>query len=221
VAVGAGIDLTGRILLEGRESLDYSEVRLFLRDPEQNFNGVAGAIVKPDGSLTIENVAEGTYQVSVWGQPPGYSPDFYLKFARANGEDVLEKGLTVGAGSARGPLEIVLSSASTRIEGTVTDENDLPSAGVVVALVPEGERRHQFRLYKDTTTDQYGQFILRGVAPGTYKLFSWKEVENNAWEDPDFLAPFETKGTNITAEEYSHIAIQLKLIPTGEIQRSP
>jgi hypothetical protein len=114
-----------------------------------------------------------------------------------------------------------LSSAGTRIEGTVTDENDLPSVGVVVALVPEGERRHQFRLYKDTTTDQYGQFILRGVAPGAYKLFSWKEVENNAWQDPDFLASFESKGTKVTAEEDGHIAIRLKLIPTEKPQQVP
>jgi protocatechuate 3,4-dioxygenase beta subunit len=221
VNVGAGIDLTGRILVEGREVLDLSEVHLFLHDPDQSFNSTLGAVVKPDGSLTIENVPEGTFQVSVWGQPPGYSPDFYLKSARANGEEILEKGLTIGAGSARGQLEIVLSSAGARIEGTVTDENDLPSAGALVALVPEGERRQQFRLYDETTTDQYGIFILRGVAPGTYKLFSWKEVENNAWEDPDFLAPFEREGKTITAEESGHITIQLKLIPTDKAQQSP
>lgn len=122
--------------------------------------------------------------------------------------------LRLGSGSARGPLEVVLSSAGTRIEGTVTDENDLPSAGAVVALVPEAEQRKQFRRYKDTTTDQYGQFILRGVAPGTYKLFSWKEVENNAWEDPEFLAPFESQGAKVAAEENGHIAIRLKSIPT-------
>jgi hypothetical protein len=126
--------------------------------------------------------------------------------------------LTVGSGGTRGTLEIVLSSAGTRIEGTVTDENDLPSAGVVVALVPAEERRQQFRLFKDTTTDQYGKFIIRGVAPGTFKLFSWREVENNAWEDPDFLVPFEGQGTKITAEENGRITIQLKLIPTDKLQ---
>lgn len=155
------------------------------------------------------------------GRPPGFPPDFYLKSASANGENILEKGLTVRAGSVPGPLEIVLSSAGTRIEGTVTDENELPSAGVVVVLAPEEERRHQFRLYKETTTDQYGQFILRGVAPGTYKLFSWKEVEDNSWQDPDFLASFESKGTKITAEEGGHITIRLKLIPPEKPQQGP
>jgi hypothetical protein len=171
--------------------------------------------------LTIENVPEGTLELAAWGRPPGYSPDFYLKSARLNGEDILEKGFTVGGGSARGPLEVVLSSASARIEGTVTDENDLPSAGAVVVLVPEGDRRKQFRLYKDTTTDQYGQFILRGVAPGMYKLFSWKEVETNAWEDPDYLAPFENEGTKVTAEENGRVTTRLRLIAAEKPKQSP
>ncbi len=58
----------------------------------------------------MESVPEGVYQIRVSGRPPGFSPDFYLKSASANGEDILEKGLTVGAGGARGPLEVVLSS---------------------------------------------------------------------------------------------------------------
>ena len=219
VNVGPGIDLTGRILIEGHKTLDFSEVQLYLNDSEQSFTGSAGAIIKPDGSVLFEGVPEGTFQVKVWSQAQDFS-DFYLKAARANGEDILEKGLTVGAGSVRGPLEVVLSSAGSRIEGTVTDDNDLPSAGAVVALVPEG-KRDQFRLYKDTTTDQYGQFVLRGIAPGNYKIFSWREVESNAWEDPDFLAPFEGKGTGVTAEENSHVSVTLKLIPTDKFQQSP
>jgi protocatechuate 3,4-dioxygenase beta subunit len=221
VVVGAGITLIGRLYVEGREPLDPSEVSLWLSTPDQEMFGSAGAVIKPDGTLTIENVPEGTLEFAAWGRPPGYSPDFYLKSARLNGEDILEKGFTVSGGSARGPLEVVLSSASARIEGAVTDENDLPSAGAVVVLVPEGDRRKQFRLYKDTTTDQYGQFILRGVAPRTYKLFSWKEVETNAWEDPDYLAPFESQGTKVTAEENGRVTTRLKLIATEKSKPSP
>jgi len=36
-------------------------------------------------------------------------------------------------------------------------------------------------------------------------------VENDAWEDPDFLKPFEDQGKEITAEENGRITIQLKL----------
>lgn len=214
LTVGPGFELTGRVLVEGRATLDLSQIHFWLRDPEQYFNVGGHAVLRPDGTLTIENIPEGTYHIDAGGPSTGSAPDTYIKAARANGEDFLEKGLAVGAGSSRGPLEIVLSTAGARIDGSVTDENNLPSAGAVVTLVPEGDRRKQFRLYMTTTTDQSGQFVLRGIAPGTYKLFSWKEVEDNGWEDPEFLAPFESQGTRVTAQENGHIAIRLKSIPT-------
>lgn len=214
LTVGPGFELTGRVLVEGRAALDLSQIHFWLRDPEQYFNVGGHAVLRPDGTLTIENIPEGNYHIDAGGPSTGSAPDTYIKAARANGEDFLEKGLAVGAGSSRRPLEIVLSTAGARIDGSVADENNLPSAGAVVTLVPEGDHRKQFRLYMTTTTDQYGQFVLRGIAPGTYKLFSWREVEDNGWEDPEFLAPFESQGTRVTAEESGHIAIRLKSIPT-------
>jgi hypothetical protein len=215
-----GTDLTGRILIEGHEAVDFSEIYVWLHDPEQYFNGGAHAVPKSDGTLTLENVPEGNYETDVGGPPSTYSADFYTKDVRVNGESVLNKGLTIAAGSTRGSLEIVLSSEGTRVDGTVTDENDLPAAGAVVALIPEEALRKQFRLYKNTTTDQYGKFILRGIAPGKYKLFSWKDVEDNAWQDPDFLKPFEDQGAEITAEENGRISIQLKLIATDKVKQN-
>jgi hypothetical protein len=214
LTVGPGFELTGRVLVEGRAALDLSQIHFWQRDPEQYFNVGGHAVLRPDGTLTIENIPEGNYHIDAGGPSTGSAPDTYIKAARANGEDFLEKGLAVGAGSSRRPLEIVLSTAGARIDGSVADENNLPSAGAVVTLVPEGDHRKQFRLYMTTTTDQYGQFVLRGIAPGTYKLFSWREVEDNGWEDPEFLAPFESQGTRVTAEESGHIAIRLKSIPT-------
>jgi carboxypeptidase family protein len=221
VTIVRGTSLTGRILVEGREAVDFSEVHVWLSDPGQYFNGGAGAVVKSDGTLTIEDISEGNYRIEVQGFPPGYSLDFYTKDALVNGESVLDKGLAIAAGSSRGPLEIVVSSAGARVDGTVSDENDLPGVGAVVALVPDEARRKQFRLYKTATTDQYGKFILRGIAPGKYKLFSWKNVENNGWEDPDFLKPFEDQGAEITAEESGHISIQVKLIPADKPKQGP
>jgi hypothetical protein len=86
----------------------------------------------------------------------------------------------------------------------VTDDDGLPTPGVWVALVPDSEvRRSKHRLYKSETTDQYGHFDLRGIAPGGYLLFSWTEAEDGAWEDPEFLKPFleKKKGQSISLQE--------------------
>src|SRR5438034_2626325 len=48
--------------------------------------------------------------------------------------------------------------------------------------------------------DQFGHYLLRGIAPGDYKVFSWDEVEDGAWEDPDFLRTFEDRGQKVSVE---------------------
>jgi hypothetical protein len=80
--------------------------------------------------------------------------------------------------------------------------------------VPDKARRTQNRLYKTQTTDQYGHFDLRGIAPGDYKLFTWEEVEQGAWEDAEFLKPFEEKGEGISLKEGDAKSAQLTTIKT-------
>ena len=85
--------------MQGRESLDFSDVRFWLNDPDQ-FNGGAGAVIKPDGSLTIESVPEGVYQIGVAGRPPGFSPDSHSNHNRER-RSIFEKGFLL-ARVARG-----------------------------------------------------------------------------------------------------------------------
>ena len=127
------------------------------------------------------------------------------------GLSALEDGFTVKAGAA-GTLEITLSSRGARVQGIINDSDGLPAVGVRVVLVPEPSRRAQSRLFMEQTTDQYGHFELRGIAPGDYKLFSWEEAESGAWEDPEFLKPFEEKGEKITLQEGDQKTMNLTAI---------
>jgi hypothetical protein len=109
-------------------------------------------------------------------------------------------------------LEVTISSRGAHVQGTVTDADGLPAAGVWVVLVPGDARRNEFHLFKQVTTDQYGRFGIRGIAPGDYKLFSWEQVEQNAWEDPDFLKPFESKGQSVSLQEGDGKSVDLVAI---------
>jgi hypothetical protein len=73
--------------------------------------------------------------------------------------------------------------------------------GGLVVLVPDEAHRDQSRLYQKVATDQYGHYLMRGIAPGDYKIFCWDEVEVGAWEDPDFLRTFEDRGQKISVED--------------------
>lgn len=109
-------------------------------------------------------------------------------------------------------LEVTISTRGAQVQGTVKREDGLPATGVWVVLLPEEAHRNEFHLFKQTITDSYGRFSIRGIAPGDYKLFSWEQVEANAWEDPDFLKPFEKSGRNVSVQEGGGKSVELVAI---------
>ncbi len=86
-----------------------------------------------------------------------------------------------------------------RLFGLKPDQDKLPIT-VWVVLVPDPSRRDQSHLYRKVATDQFGHYLLRGIAPGDYKLFCWDEVEDGAREDPDFLRAYEDRGEDFCGE---------------------
>jgi hypothetical protein len=141
----------------------------------------------------------------------GQSKDCYVKEVRYGESGGLKDGFVVTRGEPKN-LEIVVSSRGARVQGAVLDVDGLPLAGVSVALVPESARRDDFHLYKTANTHQYGHFELRGIAPGEYKLFSWEEVEADAWQDPEFLKPFEAKGERVNLNEDDQTKVKITAI---------
>jgi protocatechuate 3,4-dioxygenase beta subunit len=215
VTVAQGANINGRIIWDGRPALEKDELTVFASAVDSNLVfGYDGARVNQANSFTLTNIGEGTYRADVGGQ----SKDCYLKDVQYGGSGALEDGFTVGRGSPAS-LEITISPRGARVQGTVSDEGGLPAVGVWVALVPDAAHRAQHRLYKTQTTDQYGHFDLRGVPPGEYTLFSWEEMESNAWEDPEFLKPFEDQGEKISVQEGNTKSVALTAIKTASAEQ--
>ena len=141
----------------------------------------------------------------------GMSKDSYIKDVRYGDATAIKDDFTVTRGEPS-TLEIIVSSRGARVQGTVRDADGLPLAGVSVVLVPELSRRENYQLYKMQSTDQYGNFDLRGLAPGDYKLFSWEEIEPDSWQDPEFLKPFEDKGQRINLHDDDRNTVKITAI---------
>jgi hypothetical protein len=163
-----------------------------------------------DGKFLLQDVEADTYRVAV----SGLSGSFYLKSVQLGGHDVLGPGLDLTTGTARGPLEILISPDGGRIEGTVVNKQNTPWPGARVVLVPSGALRPRTDLYRDTRTDLFGRFTMMGIPPGEYKLFAWQEVELEAYQDPDFLRLYEDQGVPVTVQEKGIFSVQLSLIPS-------
>ena len=210
-----GIELKGRVRIEGEtvEKITLEGLRAGLRPRDEAAIGrPGGGAVASDGSFTLRNVIHEDYRVVIGPMPA----DFYLKGAKLGDEEVLEKGLSIGNQDSGGALELVLSAAGGRIEGVVLDDENKTVGGVTVVLVPELKRRIRNELFKNTTADQNGRFTLRGIPPGEYKLFAWDQFEPGAYQDPDFLEPYEDKGKKVTVQEKSQQAAELPLLHVTE-----
>ena len=232
LVIERGVDVWGTAVVEGsgaraaasdgngeKEKLDLTELRVALQPREEGlpYFGSGSRVIKEDGSFTVQNAMRVASRVAVWGRGP-LPGNYYLKSARIDGNEVLEEGLDLSAGPPRGQLELVVSPNGGQVEGAVLKDGK-PFSGATVTLVPEEKRRERRELFKTAATDQYGRFTLRGIAPGTYQLFAWEEIEPGAHQDSEFLKPYEKLGHEVTVEEGSRLSAELKLIPAGELLR--
>jgi len=215
--------LSGHLQIEGSAPGALTLYSVNLRQAElpedqgffmsQDFFGT-NAPVDRFGNFEWKNVNSGNYIVQVYG---GNGQGFFLKSATLGGRDIAT-GFT-----ASGPatLDVVVSTKGGTVEGVVVEkekdvDNEHPVANATVVAVPEQKYRKLADRFGIGSTDQQGRFTIRGVAPGSYTLYAWQDLEEGVWHDADFLKSQETNGTAVKVEEGSHQAVELKLSPTGE-----
>jgi hypothetical protein len=218
IVVGPGVDVSGRIRVEGDTTIDHSKDLTPMTgnlDPMEASSlasltpDIDNAQAKPDGTFIFREVPEGTYRINFSPVPAGY----YLKSSGA--ADVLETGITVGRGHSPPALELVLSPGAGRIDGTVLSDEQSAS-GASVVLVPDGKGRGQPTDYRQAVTDLLGRFAMRNVPPGDYTLFAWEQIERGAYFDPEFLARYEDRGKAVHVDEDGHISVKLAVIPASD-----
>jgi hypothetical protein len=171
--------------------------------------------VPRDGGLYVGPVSFGS------GDPPTIPPDTYtLEFSRMpegmfvrgatiSGQDVLRTSIPVERDLE---IEVVLSKSVVVLDGSVRDSKaeNLPDA--VVALVPDKPLRAAGDLYRSTVTDAKGNFELRGIAPGNYHLFAWRDLEGAAYRNQEFMKKFEEGGTAIQLEKGSNVSVDVTVL---------
>jgi len=210
LTISADVSVSGRVVWDGAPSLQATELSVSLRPKDMGWNFWGSSTrLDAENSFTLKDVSDGTYFAEITGE----SKDCYIKDVRYGASNALDDGFTVTKGVLAN-LEITVSSRGARLQGAVADTDGLPATGVQVILVPEESRRNLHRLYRTGTTDQYGHFEIRGIAPGDYKLFSWDEVESGAWEDAEFLKPFEEKAEKVSVQDGDQKTLNLTAIRT-------
>jgi hypothetical protein len=160
-----------------------------------------------EGSFTIAGAPDGRFRLSLL--PLG--PEFYVDDVRQAGVSIFDSGFEI-RGRNPDPVQVLIKSGAGSLEGTVQDAaGKLLSAGVVV-LVP-ATRRENDALYYNTRSDSAGNFSIRGIAPGDYKLFSWDVMPQGAHYNAAFLEKYEERGIPITIAPRARLTSKVTAIP--------
>lgn len=160
-------------------------------------------VVGDDGKFLLKNLAAGHYIVHVV-----MPENLYTHSVRYRGFDVSENGFEFGGGIPA-PLLISLSASGAVVSGIVRGVDGNPMPGAVVALAPLLRRYSRF---KETTTDQNGEYVIAGVAPGEYKIYAWDQIETGAYQNAEWLRRFALKGRAVAARPQGHETVSLKAI---------
>src|ERR1039458_797282 len=201
------VEVAGQIRIEGKTSDKLSRLYIGLESEGRGMGSMADGGPKEDGSFVLQGLEPAVYQVSA--QAP---EDLYLKAVRWGDRDVMQSGLDLTQGAADSKLVVVLSANGGQIDGVVEDDQLTPAAGAMVALAPSGAPPSK-SLLKWTQTSPGGHFHMQGIAPGSYKLFAWEDVDiNEVMYNPDFLKPLDSQAQSIEISEGSKESVQLKLI---------
>lgn len=215
LVLSKGFSVSGHVRWDGTPG--HVEDDLYLMGRMDGQSPIIGgyARIDRDGSFTWNDLTDGAMRL----QFGGLNNNGYVKAADYGGVDVLDQGFTPRAGS-NATLEITLSAQGAQIEGTATDESGLPAVGVWVVLVPDAKHRDRHDLYRTERTDQHGVFKIKQVAPGDYTLYSWDEVEDGAWEDPDFIKPFEEKkqGERVVVQDRDDKSFNITVIKISAVE---
>jgi hypothetical protein len=213
LTVSPGVEIKGRVRLDGQSESNFGSLTVMLspKSTSMPFYGGTDGHVEPDGSFLLKNASDGDYEINVFNLPENY----FVKSARLDGIDILAAGVTVDTKQAPRSLEVLVSANGASVDGAISKDQQ-PFQGATVALVPDPPHRGERRLFKNTTTDQNGHFLLQGLSPGDYKVFAWEKIEPGAYTSSEFLQPYENLGESVHITEGSRQSVQVDLIPAKE-----
>jgi protocatechuate 3,4-dioxygenase beta subunit len=216
VVTGArGARASGRLVFEdGPAPKDLTSLRLMAAPTDfDNMASMASAFgmaaVKNNGTFEIDGLV-GARAFSFMNPPEGWS----VKRVTHEADDVTDKGYVFKPGENVEGFEIVMTTKSQPVAGSVTNDKGEPVKDCTVVVFPED--RQQWAVSNDRTRgsarpDQQGKFKFMSLPPGAYLAIAVEYVAEGEWADPEWLARAAKKATGFTLVEGAPKTLDLKL----------
>ncbi len=191
------------VLEDPKARLDGLRVTL---DPRDETASPVEAQVREDGEFSFDFLPEAVYDVYVKNLPEGT----YMKSAMAGELDLLAAGVSAPAGAAPPTMRILLSREGAEATGAVMNADRTVAPGVNVDLIPDPPQG-RYQDFQESFADEYGNFHLKGIAPGRYILVAWAGEAPCDIYNPDALDSCRAAGAEVTLEGTANSTVALLL----------
>ena len=204
VTIGPESLWTGKVHMDDDDSALPTGLTILLQ-PRRTTASASGAAVSENGEFSVTFVPDETYDLYVLNGPD----NSYLKSVRIANADRLSQGLEASPGDAPAPLDVRLRSQGGQVVGrAVTADPKVVASGATITLIPNPSAG-RVQAYQTAQADEYGNFLLRGIPPGTYVLVGWLDSAPCEVYNPDDLAACQAQGSSLTIDEAEQKSVQL------------
>jgi hypothetical protein len=206
-----GATATGRVVYEGGSKPTVNTLRVTAPSPDQD--GPLGTLggsssVTADGTFEFRGLA-GRRIFRAANIPAG----FVLKAVTLNGTDITDTGLDIRSADPISGLEVVLTSKTTEVNGSVKAGNE-PATDYTVIMFsddPEKWRVPMTRHIASARPNQQGRFVVKHLPAGSYYALALEYIAQGDWNDPDVLDRLKSKATRFTVDEGEVKTLELTL----------
>jgi len=206
IALTPGVALSGTLTVEGPNATALKNPQVSLTPGDYLFMPPPVRTQVKDGAFHFTELPAGIWDIGVNPLPRGA----YIKSMRLGKQDVLLEEMIIDANS-KGPLNIVVSTAAPKVEGTVE-----PAGPATVLAAPTGKLAGIFSFYATAQADEKGHFTIAGLNPGAYRTYAFRELDDEAWQDPKFLLPFEAQSQSVELKEGVTETVKLTVIGAAQ-----
>ena len=151
----------------------------------------------------------GRFVLRTTGMPAGLS----LERVGSAADDAADSGLTVRSGETVPNVDVVLTSQTTKLGGSVDGEGSKDVDGCTVVVFSSDKRRWALpatRYVASARVDTDGAFNIEGMPPGSYLAIAVGYVERGQWRDAEFLDGAARDATPVTLRAGTRQTVALK-----------
>ena len=205
IVTSAAGSVTGRVTVDGGVAFPSPLTRLVVRvlpvDRDTAITGLGSVAdngrLKDDGTFELKQVI-GSNRLTVGPLPDGWA----IRAIDHNGRDLTTQPLDT-QGTTLDGVVISLTNRFPVLSGSLRDETgNSVVTGTVIIFPEEGSLWvEDLRTVRTARVDQSGLFTIKAIRPGDYLAVAVPTVQNNQWNDPEYLESLRAQAKRITLSD--------------------